>query len=296
MVTTICFSDSDLDRLGPTRTASDGAKEENFHLAVTPQNSRFISKNRCVSERGACALIKLSGLRRDFFDAAPGFLEKVALLTRTLFTLFYVRLGLFLHFFAGAMSVTSKKTKAIVFENAVTANGFPYIKVGGSATYYVKDKLKSKCKATWNKKDKHWLVWGSEIEKKLMEELEADAIAALPLVEAHEKKKQSVQEATLAALVTPPPAPESKTIDRAFCDKVAEFWNMESKKESPGSGASILGQGFHVSDNSGNKFFIYQPFDDHYCEDFAFSRCCERVEKFIVGHGFLATYDRGRMD
>lgn len=188
-----------------------------------------------------------------------------------------------------------------MFENAVTANGFPYIKVGGSATYYVKDKLKSKCKATWNKKDKHWLVWGSEIEKKLMEELEADAIAALPLVEAHEKKKQSVQEATLAALVTPAPeskslAPESKTIDRAFCDKVAEFWNLESKKESPGSGASILGQGFHVSDKSGNKFFIHQPFDDHYCEDFAFSRCCERVEKFIVDHGFLATYDRGRMD
>jgi hypothetical protein len=83
---------------------------------------------------------------------------------------------------------TSKKScKPVEFVHA-TKNGFPYVGIEGIATFHLRDKLK-KNGARWNPVLKQWQIWGSSLEMALMQELEADAQAALPMALAFQEKK-----------------------------------------------------------------------------------------------------------
>ena len=96
------------------------------------------------------------------------------------------------------------------FEAAFSKNGFPFTRVTGVATYYIRDKLKKKG-ARWNPTEKQWQVWGGALEMAFVKELESDAESAMPLVLAHEERKNAAKKDIADAAV--PVALEPKALE-----------------------------------------------------------------------------------
>ena len=92
---------------------------------------------------------------------------------------------------------TKKVCKPVEFHRDVSKNGFPFTRVTGMATYYLRQKLKTKG-ARWNPIEKQWQIWGGALEMAFMKELEADAEAAMPQALAHEQRKNAAKEVPVA--------------------------------------------------------------------------------------------------
>ena len=94
---------------------------------------------------------------------------------------------------SATLATPKKACKPVEFHRDVSKNGFAFTRVIGPATYYIKDKLKFRAKARWNPQEKQWWVWGNALEMAFMKELEDDALAAMPLVQAHDERKLNAQ-------------------------------------------------------------------------------------------------------